>query len=193
MNIKKLPDGYSEVKHIDLEKDKKLAIKVNVAAVLIYIPLLIIGAIIVPISDLLNNNLNNIKMVLVKLLLMIILLFTYIVLHEAVHGIFMKYYGKIKPKFGLTKLYAYAASDAYFNKKEYTIISFSPIVILGAILFLITIVVPKDWFWVFYYVFVSNIACSAGDLYVAHIIRQMPKDSLFLDVGVSMTMYSKNE
>lgn len=193
MNIKKLPDGYSEIKHIDLQKDKKLAIKVNVGSVLIYIPLLIIGAIIVPISVSVDNNMNSIGMVLFKMFIMITLLFAYIVLHEAVHGIFMKYYGKVKPKFGLTKLYAYAASDAYFNKKEYTIISFSPIVILGVILFLITILVPKDWFWVFYYIFVSNIACSAGDLYVAHTIRQMPDDSIFLDVGVSMTMYSKNK
>jgi hypothetical protein len=191
MNIKELPDGYSEIKHIDLQKDKKLAIKVNVGALLIYVPLLIIGIKFVPISITFHNNMDNIKVVLFKMLLMIVLLFAYIVLHEAVHGIFMKYYGKIKPKFGLTKLYAYAASDAYFNKKEYTNISFSPVVILGAILLIITILVPKEWFWVFYYIFVSNIACSTGDLYVAHIIRKMPKDSLFLDAGVSMTMYSK--
>ncbi len=192
MDSKELPEGYFEIKHIDLQRDKKLAIKVNVGAILIYIPLLIIGVIFVPITEIFSNNLEDFKVFLFKMFLMIILLFVYIVLHEAVHGIFMKYYGRLKPKFGLTKLYAYAASDAYFNKKEYTIISFSPVVILGLILFVITLLVPKDWFWVFYYIFVSNIACSAGDLYVAHIIRQMPKDTLFLDAGVSMTMYSKN-
>ena len=192
MDSKELPDGYLEIKHIDLQRDKKLAIKVNVGAILIYIPLLIIGVIFVPITEIFSDNLEDFKVFLFKMFLMIILLFVYIVLHEAVHGIFMKYYGRLKPKFGLTKLYAYAASDAYFNKKEYTIISFSPVVILGLILFVITLLVPKDWFWVFYYIFVSNIACSAGDLYVAHIIRQMPKDTLFLDAGVSMTMYSKN-
>ena len=192
MDSKELPEGYFEIKHIDLQRDKKLAIKVNVGAILIYIPLLIIGVIFVPITEIFSDNLEDFKVFLFKMFLMIILLFVYIVLHEAVHGIFMKYYGRLKPKFGLTKLYAYAASDAYFNKKEYTIISFSPVVILGLILFVITLLVPKDWFWVFYYIFVSNIACSAGDLYVAHIIRQMPKDTLFLDAGVSMTMYSKN-
>ena len=192
MDSKELPDGYLEIKHIDLQRDKKLAIKVNVGAILIYIPLLIIGVIFVPITEIFSDNLEDFKVFLFKMFLMIILLFVYIVLHEAVHGIFMKYYGRLKPKFGLTKLYAYAASDAYFNKKEYTIISFSPVVILGLILFVITLLVPKDWFWVFYYIFVSNIACSAGDLYVAHTIRQMPKDTLFLDAGVSMTMYSKN-
>lgn len=123
MNIIELPNGYSQIKHIDLQKDKKLAIKVNVGAFLIYITMFIWGFKLVPFSEMFSNNLNNMIVVLFKLLVMIVLLFVYIVLHEAVHGIFMKYYGKIKPKFGLTKLYAYARSDAYFNKREYTIIT----------------------------------------------------------------------
>ena len=52
------------------------------------------------------------------------------ILHEIIHGGFMKAFSGLKPRYGFTGLYAYAGSDALFNRRQYLIIAFAPVVIL---------------------------------------------------------------
>ena len=47
----------------------------------------------------------------------------YVVLHELVHGVCMKYFSGAPVRYGFTGLYAYAGSEAYFTKKRYFIIA----------------------------------------------------------------------
>lgn len=114
----------------------------------------------------------------------------YIVLHELVHGIFMKRFSGIKPNYGFTLMYAYAGSTAYFNKKHYIIIALAPIVVWGIVLTIINCFVPASWFWVVYFIQIMNISGAAGDLYVTYKFSKMPKNILVHDSGVAMTVYS---
>jgi hypothetical protein len=114
------------------------------------------------------------------------------VLHELVHGIFMKHYSGVKPKYGFTLLYAYAGSTAYFNKKSYIIIALAPVVIWGIVLGVLCAVLPVSWFWVFYFIQMGNISGAAGDAYVTYKMLTFPKDILVNDTGVAMTVYTKN-
>lgn len=182
-----LPEGYKEIKKVDLQKDKKLAILVNGFAFLIMAVMVVPMLFIVPIKSFMADGMI---LYLVKLGVIIVGMIVYIVLHELVHGIVMKYYSKIKPTYGFTGMYAYAGSSAYFCKKHYIVIALAPIVLWGVVLLILNLLVPTGWFWVVYLIQMMNISGAAGDLYVSASFSKLPKDILINDTGVSMTIYA---
>jgi low affinity Fe/Cu permease len=182
--MNQLPEGYNEIKSVNLQKDKKIALLVNLLALVVMLPLLVLGAMIKPV------NLAG-ESALKELLIIIVFLIVYMVLHEAVHGIFIYKYSNQKPKFGFTGMYAYAGSDSYFNKREYIIIALAPIVVWGVVLLILNIALPFSTFWIIYFIQACNISGAAGDLYITYVIKKMPSDILIRDVGIEMKIYSK--
>jgi hypothetical protein len=183
-----LPEGYKEIKSINLQKDRKLAIVINVGSLILLIAVLAFGLYLQPITVELKDTLGS----LMKLIVVLVLYVLYIFAHELVHGVFMKKFSQMKPHYGFTGLYAFAGSDAYFNKKHYIIISLAPLVLLGAVIAVVNALVPSAWFWVIYFVQAGNISGAAGDIFVTNLMRKLPEDILVQDSGVSMTIYSKN-
>ena len=94
---------------------------------------------------------------------------------------------------GFTGLYAYAGSEAYFNKRSYLVIALAPIVVWGVVLLILNFLVPTSWFWCVYFIQVCNVSGAAGDLYVSCKFSRLPADILIRDTGVSMTVYSRAE
>lgn len=188
-NQKTLPEDYKQIFEIDLVKNKKQMLFVNVMAAVVMIAMMIIGAAIVPLRHLFEGNY---LISLIKVLALWAGYMAYIVLHELVHGVFMKHYSGVKPKYGFTLLYAYAGSTAYFNKKSYIIIALAPVVIWGIVLGVLCAAVPADWFWIPYFIQAGNISGAAGDAYVTYKMLTFPKDILVNDTGVAMTVYSKD-
>ncbi|MBO5006312.1 MAG: DUF3267 domain-containing protein, partial [Clostridia bacterium] len=156
-----LPEGYGKILEIDLQKNKKLMLLVNGIALVLMLALVALGAYIVPIDTFFDNEVWY--MPLIKLAVMMGGYVAYIVLHELVHGIFMKHFSGVKPKYGFTLMYAYAGSEAYFNKKSYIIIALAPVVIWGAVLGVLCAVLPQGWFWVVYFIQIGNLSGAAGD------------------------------
>ena len=181
MKILNLPSEYNEIKTIDLQKNTKLAILVNGLSLVLALAVFLIGLLIQPMS----LNFQSPFFILIPMLIV------YIVLHEFVHGVFFKKYSGEKAKYGFTGLYAFAKSSAYYNKREYIMISLSPIVILGVILLILNIVLNTAWFWWIFIIQIVNISGAAGDLYVTFVMGKMPADILIKDDGVSMTIYEK--
>ena len=64
-------------------------------------------------------------------------------------------------------------------------------VVWGAVLLAINCLVGESWFWVVYFIQVTNLSGAAGDIYVTYKFSKMPEDILIRDVGVSMTVYSR--
>lgn len=188
-NFTKLPNNYAEILKIDLQKHKKQALIVNVFALLLAIPMAVIAAIVVPITTFFDLSVGLVAYFF-KLIVFMVGVIAYIFLHELVHGICMKYFSKTKVHYGFTGLYAYAGSDAYFNKKSYIIIALAPVVFWGIVLLIINCFVDISWFWCVYFIQICNISGAAGDLYVTYKMSKMPKDILIKDTGVSMTVYS---
>lgn len=185
-----LPEGYKEIKQIDLQKDKKLAGLVNGLAFIIMMAMIVSMLFFVPFSSLMADG----KILfLIKLCAIVVGMMVYIILHELVHGIVMKNYSKIKPTYGFSGMYAYAGSSAYFCKKHYIIIALAPIVLWGVVLLILNLLVPTGWFWVVYLIQMMNISGAAGDLYVSVSFSKLPADILINDTGVSMTIYSGEE
>lgn len=189
-NCVELPEGCREILQIDLQKDKKLAILVNGIAGAIAVVMLFLGVkFTVPISSAFDMS-QGMGRYLLRWGVLLLGMMAYLVLHELVHGICMKYFSGVKPHYGFTGMYAYAGSEAYFNKNSYIVIALAPIVVWGIVLLILSLLVPADWFWIVYFIQVVNISGAGGDLYVSARFAKLPKDILVNDTGVSMTVYS---
>lgn len=189
-SVKALPDGYSEIFSVNLQKDKKTALLINILALIIAAVFGVPMHFYVPFTTLFDMQ-NGLKNYIIRFACLLGLLVVYMILHELVHGITMKIAGTKKVKYGFTGLYAFAGSDDYYDKTTYIIIALAPIVVLGTVLAVINAFVPENWFWVVYFIQLSNISGAAGDLYVSFKFMKLPKDILVKDSGVGMTVYSK--
>lgn len=188
--IEALPEGYREIDAVDLQKDKKLALKVNLLALAVQLALAVPMHFVVPIFSLFSME-NGYQSYLIRFAVLAAGLVLYMVLHEMVHGIAMKLCGTKKVKYGFTGLYAFAASEYYYNKKAYIFIALAPVVLWGIVLALVNPFVPTEWFWVVYIIQTSNLSGAAGDLFVTARFSRLPKDIWIRDYGVGMHVYSK--
>ena len=184
-----LPEHYVPILEVDLQKNKKLAIIVNVAAILIGIVMIAAAIPFVPMTALFDLS-QGMGAYLLRFLVLIVGTVGYIYGHELVHGICMKHYSNVRPHYGFAGIYAYAGSDAYFDKKSYIIIALAPVILWGVVFAVILPFVPKAWFWVVYFLEVFNISGAAGDLYVTCKFLGLPADILVKDIGVSMMVYA---
>jgi len=185
-----LPDGYRELLSIHLQKDKKLALLINAIALAIGIVLGVGMHLIVPIGTLFDMT-NGIGPYLLRFGVLLVGEVAYLILHELVHGITMKYYGAKRVKYGFTGLYAYAGSDEYFDKRSYLTIALAPVVIWGIVLLLLQCFVSGGWLWVVWCIQLTNLSGAAGDAYVTMRFSRLPADILVCDSGVGMTVYTK--
>lgn len=189
-SVEALPEEYKEIYSIDLQKNIKLAIIINLIALVVAALLAIPMHFLVPISTLFDME-SGYDAYMIRLVSLIVLMFAYMVLHELTHGVAMKICGTKKVKYGFTLLYAYAGSDDYYDKKSYIFIALAPIVVWGMIIAIINPFVPLEWFWIVYIIQILNLSGAAGDLFVTIKFSRLPKDILVKDYGVGMTVYSK--
>lgn len=185
-----LPEGYREIYSIDLQKNKTMAVIVNLIAVVITVAMIVPVHFIIPITNLLSME-DGMTAYFFRLGTLLVLMIVYMVLHELVHGVAMKMCGTKKVKYGFTGMYAFAGSDDYYNKKAYIFIALAPIVLLGIIIGIVNLFVPIEWFWVVYFVQITNLSGATGDLFVSFRFSRLPRDILVKDYGVGMVVYSK--
>ena len=185
-----LPENFRELLSIDLQKDKKTALLVNMAAVGAMVVLALIGLLLVPFRTLLDFS-QGFGPYFLRLGVLLAGMFAYIVLHELTHAAVMKAYGAKKLRFGFTGMYAYAGSEAdYFAKRPYRHIALAPLVLWALIFGLLSALVPQEWFWVVWILQIANVSGAAGDVYVTLRLLRLPRDLLVRDTGVAMTVYS---
>ena len=185
-----LPEGYEEIYSVNLQKNKKISLFVNLLAFVIALLLIVPMHFVVPIFTLFNLE-NGMADYFLRFVSLMVLSILYMVLHELVHGIAMKLCGTKKVKYGFTGLYAFAGSQDYYDKKSYVFIALAPVVLWGVVLAVINPLVPVEWFWIVYLIQVSNLSGAAGDLFVTVKFSRMPKDILVQDYGLGMTVFSK--
>lgn len=186
----KLPDGYKPIYTVDLRKNKKAALTVNLLAIIITAILIVPMLFLVPISGLFDMS-SGLPAYILRFSALLLFQLAYLVLHELVHGIAMKICGTKKVKYGFTGMYAFAGSGDYYGKTAYIFIALAPVIFWGVVLAIITPIVPVHWFWAVYLVQVTNLSGAAGDMFVTARFSRFPADILVKDSGVSMTVYSK--
>ena len=186
-----LPADYTPLFSIDLQRQKKTAVLVYIISAAIAVLLVTLGILAVPEAKFFDLSAGY-GVYFLRLLVMLAGLFVYIILHELVHGVFMRLFSKMRVKYGFTSLYAYAGSDAYFDKSSYIIIALAPVVVWGAVLAALCAILPPAWFWTVYIIQINNFAGAAGDFYVTARFARLPRDILVRDTGVSMTVFAKS-
>ena len=190
MNIKDLEGlGYKECTKIDLVKNKKEALLVNIYGIIImvvmavFIPLLIMGGII-------EFNLETtFPLFFIVLLISLIL---YIPLHEIVHGIVLKKYTDEKLSFGWKLVYAYCGSkEAVVNRREYYAVALAPLLVFSVV-FISLMVLNPSLSLVWYVMEIMNVSGSVGDIYVSIKLRkEKSRDILITDSGTDMSFWSR--
>ena len=183
-----LPEDYGEIYSLNLQKDKRAAIIVNLLALAIAAVMAVSMNFFVPVTSFFDMS-GGIVRYFLRLAALIVLMVLYMVLHELVHGIAMKLCGTKRVKYGFTGLYAFAGSEDYYDKKSYIFIALAPIVLWGTVLAAVNFFVPTEWFWIVYMIQLINISGAAGDLFAAVKFSCMPKNILIQDSGVSMRVF----
>lgn len=186
-----LPEGYEKAFTIDLQSDKKTYLIVNLSALAVAAVLFLIGCLVTPFRALYADG--SISVLLLRAGVLIVGSVAYIILHELVHGITMRYYGSNTVKYGFTGSYAYAGSSDFYDRASYIVITLAPVVFWGIVLLILCLVLPASWFWVAYMIQIFNISGAAGDAYVTFRLIRSPRDILISDSGVKMEVYRRTE
>lgn len=188
--VQELPQDYSLLETVDLQNDKKTALKVNIFSLVLAVILAFIGNMFVPMGVFFAIE-ESILAYLLKCGGLLVAFFVYIILHEITHGIAMKAFGAKEVKFGFTGIYAFAGSKKdYLGKKQYLCVAMAPLVIWGIIFGVISAFVPAEWFWFVFFLQIGNISGAAGDIYVTWRFSRLRSDAYFFDTGVKMEVYT---
>ena len=123
-----LPTGYREALSIHLQQDKRLAKGINGFALAIGLVLGIGMHLLIPIQTLFDVS-EGLPRYILSFSVLLVGSLAYIFLHEAVHGITMRYFGAKRVKYGWTGLYAYAGSDEYFDHMSYLTVALAPVIV----------------------------------------------------------------
>ena len=115
----------------------------------------------------------------------------YVMLHEAIHGIFFWAFTRARPKFALHWSYAYAsAPDWFIPRNPYLITSLAPFVLISLGGLVILGISPVSWLLPTWFVITMNAGGAVGDLAVAIWLLTKPSTSLAQDRGDAVTLYS---
>ncbi|MBE6581110.1 MAG: DUF3267 domain-containing protein [Ruminococcaceae bacterium] len=189
-----LPAHYTEALRIDLKNNKRQFYLVYAISFLILAVFLVPVCFFRPIAPLFEGLTSGDPLpVFLRLATLCAGLFAYIVLHELVHGVFIRIFTGKRARYGFSLAFAYAYSDCYFTKWPYLVIALAPVIFWGVILAILTPVVPLAWFWVVYIIQLTNLSGAAGDLYVTVRLWRLPRHVLIKDDGTAMTVYTAAE
>ena len=190
--FEQLPEGYEQIYEVDLQKNTKIALILNLAALGVGLLMAVIVHFFVPIGTLFDMS-QGLLPYTIRFGVLLGGMIAYIILHELIHGVTMKAFGVKKVRYGFTGLYAFAGCDAYFDKRSYITVALAPVMFWGIVLLVLNLMVSAEWFWVVYFIQIINLSGAAGDAYVTCKFSRMPADILVLDRGTGMVVYSKTK
>jgi len=196
--VRELPEGYSLVKTLDLNKNVKLAIGLNLASlalfavfgVFFYWLLILARPGLVTDSRILTTGLFTSDSVFTQFLVIALVYLGMIVLHEAVHGFFFWIFTKERPEFGFRGLYAYAgAPEWYFAKRPYLLVGLAPLVLISLVGFIAMLLVPSGWIFPILLFITLNASGAVGDIYAVFWLLPKHEGILVQDFGDRMQVY----
>lgn len=185
---KTLPEGYTFLDKIDLQKNKKQFWLVQGIGLLIMTIMLVGGYFIERVNFFDEDYITSI----IAIAVLVVSYVLYIILHEATHGLVMYLSVRAKLNFGFVGWGAYAGSTGYFDKKHYILISLAPLVVWGIVFAVLNVFFHSGvWFWVIWLLQAGNISGACGDLFCTFKMFTYPKDVLVHDTGTNMTVFRK--
>jgi hypothetical protein len=189
-STKTLPEGYVLSGEINLKKNKRLAITLNIVALFVGILsfLLLSSFAVLVRPSLMNLSGATITAGIWAVMLgLVVLLMT---IHESVHGFFFWVFTRSRPVFAFRLFYAYAgAPDWYIPTRQFMIVALGPLVIIGAVGILLMLLVPESWVLFIAFMVALNTGGSAGDLLSFTRLFKVSPTCLANDTGDVFTFY----
>ena len=184
-----LPEGYAQIGEINLKKNKRLAVALNIlaffVAVLCFFMLTSFAAYVRPGITTTSGTITVGGMAVVAVLVILLL-----IVHELIHGYFFWVFTRSRPVFALRLFYAYAgAPDWYIPTRQFAAVAVGPLVIIDVVGLLLMLVVPESWVLLILFLVAFNTGGSIGDLLVFTNLLKLSSTSLANDTGDVMTFY----
>ena len=189
-STKTLPEGYAQSGEIDLKKNKRLAITLNIAAVFVFFPsFFLLSRFAALIRPGIMNLAGTIRLGMVAALIGLYAIS--VIIHELIHGIFFRVFTRSKPVFALRLPFyvSVSAPDWYIPSRKYIIVALSPLVIIGAIGLLLILLAPERWVMFVVFVVAMNTGGSIGDLFVLTRLLKLSPACLANDTGDGVAFY----
>ena len=186
-----LPAGYFQSGQIDLKKDKRLAILLNIGSFIVFaISFYLLSAFtawVRPNIITFSGTITVANMLSALGLTVILLL-----LHEGIHGLFFWVFSRSRPVFGMRPLYAYAGAPTwFFPRRQYAITALGPLVIIAAVGLLFLMVAPAGWVLMIAFLVAINTGGAIGDIFVFNRLLKSSPTSFANDTGDVVTFYER--
>ncbi len=187
---KELPEGYTKVRELDLSRPLWRALLLQLAATLLFG----VGAVIfyslarwlrpdgaaLPLSE---------KDLLATLLLGVPLM---LVLHEGIHGLLFWWVTRERPRFGLSRSYAYAAApEWYIPRDQYIWIGLGPLLGISALGAILIPLVPHNVLLLVLIIAIINFGGAIGDIVMVFLVWRRPATTLVQDTGDAIVIYDR--
>lgn len=190
-----LPAAYALHRTIDLSKDKRLMIGLNIFGLVLLFPFgwlfSAIAASLRPMNQAQDVNLSTYSAI-AYLVVIISVIVLFVILHEVVHGVFFWVVTGSRPNFGFKGAYAFAAAPEWFiPRNPYLWIGISPLLVISLIGVGLIAVVPAKLLFPTIIGLIFNAVGSVGDLYVVFWSFRRPPTDLIQDQGDKISVYSR--
>ena len=191
-----LPVGYRKIGTLDVSKNEKLLLLLNVMGL---VGMVFSGWLFLKIIFWLRPDDTAgafrfemhafFETVLVIAVILALLAF-HIILHEAIHGVFFWLFTRSRPRFAFRWTYAYAAApDWFIYRNPFLITTLAPLVLISLGGLVVFAVAPPAWLLPTWFVVIMNAGGAVGDLMVAGWLLRQPPGCLAQDCGDAVTLY----
>jgi hypothetical protein len=186
-----LPTGYVQSAEINMKKDKRLMILLNIGAFIVFFLMfyLLSGftALVRPDITSFSETITIEKMLGALGLTVFVL-----IIHEIIHGLFFWIFSHGRPVFALRPLYAYAGAPTwFFPKPQYAITALGPLVIIGAVGLLLLLLAPISWTLMTVFLVALNTGGAVGDIFVFIRLLKCSPTSFTNDTGEVVTFFER--
>lgn len=191
-----LPEAYQLSGSLDLSKDRRLAIILNLVAAVL---LLLFGwafytalHILRPGLDggLLNLTLSSPLAILSSLVTLILVSLVMVVIHEAFHGLFFWLITRQRPVYGFKGFYAFASAPGwYIPRNPYLVVAFAPFIAITVVGLGLFVVAPPGLILPILLLMTLNASGAVGDLLVAFWLLIQPASVYIQDFGDGVNVY----
>ncbi|HSV86734.1 MAG TPA: DUF3267 domain-containing protein [Levilinea sp.] len=195
-----LPENYAPAGTIDLSKDRRALVLMNVLAIGILAGFGYLFMVIMirlrPVDGpaTLNYSITGPLGILLALLYITALYAVVIILHEAVHGIFFWLFTRTRPIFAFKIWYAYAAAPGwYLPRNLYAVVAISPLVVLSLLGILLFLFIPGWMLMPVFLLITFNASGAVGDIVVLFWLFSKPPTCLAYDQGDAVTLYIREK
>jgi hypothetical protein len=186
-----LPVEYVQSGEINLKKNKRLAIILNIAAIIIVaLSFYLLSGFLALVRPEFINSSGSITLGMVGILLGLYILM--MIVHELIHGFFFWIFTRSRPVFGVGLFYAFAGAPAwYIPSRKYAYIALGPLVVIDAVGLLLMLLVPESWLFTINILVALNTGGAVGDLLVFTRLFKLSPTSLANDTGDVVTFFNR--